>query len=216
MNLDRQKEALAGFVLAQLPQVDYLASYGGRVVSQGGANAFDFQPDDPRIPGMSGIPTRLPFPGFQLTLNAGSSPRAMVGWDGGDPSKPQLRLWEDPGLQALVVTASQKQSFVAGQVNLGADPGSDQALKGTSFFTEAVTPLVEAWTIFQEGVATWAAALTTYQQGIQSVADPTGSLTGAAVAANTALTGAAEALTAAAQAFQSAVEAALSTIVNLS
>lgn len=216
MNYDRTKQAFASAVLAQVPAIDYLASYGGKVVSQGGANAFDFQPDDPRIPDMSGIPIRLPFPGFQLTINAGASPRAMAGWDGGDPSKPQIRLWEDPGLATLVVTASQKQSFVADQVNLGGDPASDQALKGSSFLEEAVTPLVEAWSVFQEAVAIWASALTTYQQGIQPVADTGNSVTPAAVAANSAITAAAEALTTAAQAFQSAVQAALSTVVNLS
>ena len=111
MMLDRMKSGLAAFVQGVLPQVDYLALYSGRVVAQGGPNSFDFQPDDPRVPGMSGIPLKLPFPGFSIQLNAGASPRCMVGWAGGNPGLPFVCLWEPPGASAIGIDAPQ--------VNLG-------------------------------------------------------------------------------------------------
>lgn len=143
MILDRVKSGLGDFVQAQFPDLLYRASYGGRVVLQRGANSFDFEPDDQRVPSMSGIPIKLPCPGFSLTLDPSQSPRATLMFDNADPSKPELHLWEAPGLAAAVVTAEEKLSFAAPSVNLGADPAADQVIKGTSR-TAAETPFLES------------------------------------------------------------------------
>jgi hypothetical protein len=165
VNLDRTKQGLSAFVLAQFPQFDYLGMYGGVVVAQRGPNSFDFQPDDPRLPGHAGIPIKLPFPGFALTLDATQTPRALLGWVGADPSQPELRLWENPGLSALVVTAEEKVSLVAAAVNLGGDPAPQQLVLGNVFaaaLTVLLTSVSAALTAiaagFIGGAAAWTAA----------------------------------------------------------
>jgi hypothetical protein len=112
MLFDRLKSGLASFVRGVFPRMDYLARYPGRVVQQGGANSFDFQPDSPGVPGLSGVPLRLPFPGCTLQVDATQSPRCLLGFANGDPSQPFLELWEVPGLSSLTVDP-------AASVNLG-------------------------------------------------------------------------------------------------
>lgn len=143
ISLDRQKSGLGDFVQAQFPDLPYRASYGGRVVVQRGANSFDFEPDDPRVPSMSGIPIKLPFPGFSLQLDVAENPRATLMFDNADPSKPELHVWEAPGLLSVDITAQEKASVVAPAVNLGADPAIEQVIKGTTRLAEEV-PMLEA------------------------------------------------------------------------
>ena len=114
---DRAKAGLAAFVAAVFPRVDYLALYPATIVQQRGPNSFDVQPDNPSIPGMSGIPIWLPFPGMAVTLNAGQKPRCLVGFAEGDPTKPYVSLWAQPGAQALTIAATT--------VNLGSTSPAD-------------------------------------------------------------------------------------------
>ncbi len=106
MNLDRIKEPLQAFVRASLPAVDYLAQYPGQVVNQRGSNSFDFVPDDPRIPGVTGVPIKLPFPGFSLTLDVSQQPRALLAFANGSPMLPELHLWEAPGAAVIEIDAT--------------------------------------------------------------------------------------------------------------
>lgn len=103
MILDRLKSGLAAFVQAVFPQIDYLAFYPAKVVKQNGT-AFDVQPDSPRLPGMSGIPARLPFPGFSVQVQEGEA-RCLVGFVGGKPSAPFIALWEAPGVTEIGIDA---------------------------------------------------------------------------------------------------------------
>lgn len=196
MNLDRTKQALAAFVLAQFPQIDYLALYGGKVVAQGGANAFDFQPDDPRIPGVSGVPIKLPFPGFALTLDPTQSPRALLGWQNGDPSLPELRLWESPGLAQMTVSASQQLTFSAPAVNLGQAP--TQPLVLGTVFTVALATLLgvlsAAFTAIAAGFAAGAVAWTAAGGLLPVLAAPAGVVAPVYTATATACTAAVTAL----------------------
>lgn len=112
MIFDRLKAGLANFVLGVFPRYDYLARYPGRVVAQRGANSFDFQPDSPSVPGVSGVPVRFGLPGVTVQLNLGSSPRCLLGFVGADPSQPFLDIWEAPGLSSITVDP-------AADVNLG-------------------------------------------------------------------------------------------------
>jgi hypothetical protein len=106
MKLDRIKKALANFVESCLPRIDYLATYPGRVVAQGGTNSFDFQPDSTKVPGVSGVPVRFGLPGVSVQLALGSSPRATLAFAEGDPAQGFLDLWEQPGLSSLTVDPS--------------------------------------------------------------------------------------------------------------
>lgn len=119
MNLDRTSQGAAAFVLAQLPRRLYQAQWPGVVVAQGGPDSFDFQPDDPRLPGVSGVPMRLPVPGVTITVDPSQRPRAMLAFAQGDPSKPELRLWERAGLQHLALAAAASISIDAPALNLG-------------------------------------------------------------------------------------------------
>jgi hypothetical protein len=109
---DRVKAGLAAFVRGVHPRLDYLARYPGTVVAQAGPNSFDFQPDSPLVPGVSGVPVRFGLPGVVVQLVLEGKPRALLGFAGGDPSAPFLDLWEQPGLDSLTVDP-------AATVNLG-------------------------------------------------------------------------------------------------
>lgn len=153
MRLDRTKAGAAGFITAQFPRRLYLVAYSGRVVAQTGPNSFDFQPDDTRIPGVSGIPLRLPAPGFSITVDPAQQPRALLAFADGDPSQPEVHLWESPGLAQLAVAASALITLDAPQLKLGA-AAVDAVLKGTTF--------VSAFN-------TWRAALNAYLTALASL-----------------------------------------------
>lgn len=189
MRLDRTKSGAAGFVTAQFPRRLYLAEYAGRVVAQDGPNSFDFQPDDPRIPGVSGIPLRLPAPGFTLTVDPLQQPRALLAFANGDPSRPELRLWESPGLAQLAIQAATLLSLDAAQVKLGA-AAVEAVLKGTSY---------------KSAFDTWRGALNTY---LTAIAAAVNGLTAGALIPSTAT------YTAAELAFASALATVLSTKVK--
>lgn len=132
MRQDRTKAGAAGFISAQFPRRLYLAEYSGRVIAQAGPNSFDFQPDDSRIPGVSGVPLKLPAPGITITVDPGQQPRALLGFADGDPAQPEIRMWESPGLAQLAVHAATLISMEAAQIKLGA-AAVEAVLKGTSY-----------------------------------------------------------------------------------
>lgn len=181
--LDRIKQPAAAFVLSQFPREMYTRTWSGKVVAQGGSNAFDFQPDDPRIPGHSGIPLKLPFPGFSLQLDPTQSPRAELGWANGDPSMPELRLWEAPGLAQLTMQASQSATLSAPSVSLG--PQATQPLiLGTVFVTALTVAMTAIAAAFTAGAAAWTAAGTL----LPVLAAPAGAVAPVYTAAATAIT----------------------------
>ena len=91
---DRLNSGLVAFARSVFPGFDYHARYPGAVVQQVG-QTIDFQPDDPRIPGMSGIEIDLGVPGVTVTVLPKT--RCMVGWKGGDPSMPFVDIWQAGG-----------------------------------------------------------------------------------------------------------------------
>ena len=68
------------------PKFLYAGVWPGRVVSQGGDGTLEVQPDDPRIPGLTGVPIRYGLPGTKVLVPSGA--RCRVGFEGGDPSAP--------------------------------------------------------------------------------------------------------------------------------
>lgn len=126
MNLDRTAQGAAAFVAALNPRRLYQVQYPGTVVAQGGPDSFDFQPDDPRVPGVSGVPMKLPAPGFTVTVDPSQKPRALLAFAGADPQRPELHLWERPGLAELLIEAAAQVSVLAPLVELGASGGPFQ------------------------------------------------------------------------------------------
>lgn len=89
-------DKLRGLVRSMIQPLDYLARYRAKVNAQAADMlTVDATPDDTRIPGMSGIPLRLP-PGMRCKVQPGKF--VLVGWDGGDPSKPYATPeWDSAG-----------------------------------------------------------------------------------------------------------------------
>lgn len=128
MNLDRTAQGAAAFVAALNPRRLYHVQYPGTVVAQGGPDSFDFQPDDPRVPGVSGVPMKLPAPGFTVTVDPSQKPRALLAFAGADPQRPELHLWERPGLSKLVVDAAAQLELLAALVRVGIQGGPFQGV----------------------------------------------------------------------------------------
>lgn len=89
-------DKLRGLVRSMIQPLDYLARYRAKVNAQASDMlTVDATPDDTRIPGMSGIPLRLP-PGMRCKVQPGRF--VLVGWDSGDPSKPYATPeWDSAG-----------------------------------------------------------------------------------------------------------------------
>lgn len=82
--------AIGALVDNAVAHVDLFALYEAQVIKQSG-NTVDVQPKDSRLPGMSGVQLRHGLPAVSVTVAPGAF--VLVGWDGGDPSKPYAALW---------------------------------------------------------------------------------------------------------------------------
>src|SRR6266852_5363010 len=94
MIFSRPLNALAAFVQACFPRIDYQALYPGTVVRQNGSNSFDVQPDSKKLPGLNNRPIESGVPGMVLTLSMSPPPRVLIGFRNADPSLPFILLWE--------------------------------------------------------------------------------------------------------------------------
>lgn len=133
--LDRMKVAIEAVIEAVVgSRLDYLARYPARVVSQDG-NRLELKPDDPRIPGISGVPIRVGVLGMVVEVPSGS--RVLLAFEGGDPSRPIAEIWESG--TPIVVKFSAKTQVVleASQIKLG-----EGALKGVARLGDTVGPYV--------------------------------------------------------------------------
>lgn len=114
--LDRIKGHLDNIVRSVVSDVavDYKAFYPSKILKQNGDGSLDLKPDDPRIPGCSNVPLRG-LPGIAVKLSGG---RALLGFEGSDPSKPIAALFEITGLTTIYiggsdVTGADVANFVA-------------------------------------------------------------------------------------------------------
>lgn len=98
-DLDRVKWGLAQFVRAVFSRIDYLALYPAKVIAQRGDGSLDVVPDDGRFAGLSGVPVRYGIPGVTATVAPGA--RVLIGFAGGDPSRPIAEFWESATLISL-------------------------------------------------------------------------------------------------------------------
>lgn len=99
---DRIRGALKKLLHSLCSRIDYLALYPARVVSQSG-QAVDLRPDDPRFPALEAVPLNLGLPGVEVDVEPGA--RVLLGFAGGDPSKPRATLWESGAVRSMRVDA---------------------------------------------------------------------------------------------------------------
>jgi len=102
--LGRLREGLGGFIDALLGRSpssparwDHLALYPCTVDAQAGDGTLDLRPDDAVMSGsgLSGIPLKTGLPGWEVSVSSGT--RVLLGFEGGDPSRPYAALWEHDG-----------------------------------------------------------------------------------------------------------------------
>lgn len=120
---DSVKASFFRLARASNPRVDYMCAYRGTVVSQTG-QTVDVRMDDPRIPGMSGIPLQPGIPGATVEVFAGA--RVLVAFENGDPAKPVALLW-DQGAHAARV------SLPADLLELGGESVTEAVVLGSSY-----------------------------------------------------------------------------------
>lgn len=146
-DLDRIKGALASFVRGLFPQIDYLARYPARVVGQNADGTLELVPDDARLPGLSGVPIRIGIPGVTVKVTAG---RVLLGFAGGDPSKPVAELWEGGAAVTEVKFSGGSEPLVLGSTYRTAEDALFDAIgayataiKGIADPTNAATPTLQ-------------------------------------------------------------------------
>lgn len=129
MNLsDRFKASIEAFITRITAKYDYFAFYGCTVVSQNGDGTLELKPDSALVPGHSAVPIRYGIPGVKATVASGG--RALLGWDGGDPSKPIALLYDQSTLTSLTITASSAVTINAPSISLGGAGGQAIARQG--------------------------------------------------------------------------------------
>lgn len=102
MTLDRLKQALERLVQQATRRLDYLAAYPASVLIDHGDMTVDVQPDDTRLPAMTGIPLRVNLPGAVVKVKKGA--RLLVQFEGGQPSKPIATLYQGGTLERLLIS----------------------------------------------------------------------------------------------------------------
>lgn len=103
MDADRWRRAIAAMLSPIWRRLDYLALYPAEVLQDHGDNHLDLRPDDERLPELVRVPMETFLPGVAAEVAKGS--RVLLGFAGGDPSKPRARLWEAGSLVRLTIAA---------------------------------------------------------------------------------------------------------------
>lgn len=85
------QDSISALVLDSLPQIDFLARYNAKVVSQRSNGNLDIQPDDQRLPGYSNIPIRYGDPSTSVKVQPGGY--VQLAFDGGNPRNPFVEAW---------------------------------------------------------------------------------------------------------------------------
>lgn len=116
----RLRAALAALVRAETRRVDYHALYPASVLSQDGAGGpLDLRPDTEALPPPQAVPLRGVL-GVKLTIPAGT--RVLLGYEGGDPSKPYATLGPFAEVSRFAVNgASTRAAREGDDVTAGAE-----------------------------------------------------------------------------------------------
>lgn len=85
--------SLARFLGSIRRAIDYSRKYSARVAAQNSDGTLQVVPDDERLRG-SGLDRVKIQTGFPGTIQAEAGSRCLIGFDGGDPSKPYAEGWD--------------------------------------------------------------------------------------------------------------------------
>lgn len=101
-DLDRLLDAFKGLVDWATRERPFLKLYPATVRAQNG-DTVDLDPDDASIKagGLQGVPLRHGLPGVTLELDVGRRPKVLLGFEGGDPTRPYAALWSAVGTAKL-------------------------------------------------------------------------------------------------------------------
>jgi len=126
--------------LLVVPRLDPLALYPARVVSQGDDGTVDVKPDAAKLgAGLAMVPIRHGLPGVTVRVKAGA--RVLLGFEGGDITRPFAALWEAGGLESLTIEASGKVIVKAPVVCLGDEEGAQPLARVGDLVEVALPPL---------------------------------------------------------------------------
>lgn len=141
---NRLLAAVEAIVARATRRLDFCAFYPGRVVAQDGdGGPLDVELDDQRFALPRGISYRT-LPGVSLTVPAGT--RVLVGFEGGDPSKPFASLWELGDVTKLVLGGGSQRAAREGD-GVTASPSFDAWIAAVSTATGVTPPAGELATI---------------------------------------------------------------------
>lgn len=122
------KAWLAAIVETVMRRVDYHALYVARVVTQHDDGTIDVVPDTDKIPPMTEVPIRYGLPGISAKVKPGA--RVLVGFEGGEASRPIATVWESAAIEELRITSDKAVIVVAPDVQLGDEGGAPLARVG--------------------------------------------------------------------------------------
>lgn len=117
--------------------LESLAEYPCKVVSQNDDGTFEVRPDDARIPPLSKVPARHGAPGEKVTLAGGA--RALLGFEGGDETKPYVTAWEAGEVEERELSATKVTKIKSAVVELGV--GAKRAVACVGDFGQLGGPL---------------------------------------------------------------------------
>lgn len=134
--VDRVRGAVDRLVDRATTRIDLLARYEARVVRQSAVDdSLEVIPTDTRIPPLSDVPLRVPFPGARVLVTAGS--KVLIGWDGGDATKPYAESFD------RTAGGATRVDLKAPDVRLG-DVGTAQPLAIAALVSANFATLVAA------------------------------------------------------------------------
>lgn len=106
-----------------LPVYDRMALYPCEVVKCAtDGSTVDVKPDADRVKPHSAVKVKTPA-GITAVVQPGA--RVLLGWEGGDPSKPYVSLWDSATVTKLVIKATN--------VYLGDEAGAEPLVKRSEF-----------------------------------------------------------------------------------
>ena len=150
--MDRLKETFRKVISALRP-VDFFGYYQCSLVSwDKGAQTGDVKPDDIRLPrdGMTGLSFRSGVPGVTVAFTSPSDVKCMIGFEGGDPSKPYIHGW-------LNCTPDEVMVSVSSKVRLGSDSASDAIALAPAVeqrferLEDKIDSLIQSYNLHQHG-----------------------------------------------------------------
>lgn len=107
---------------------EYHVFHPARVVGQNPDMTLELVPDTERLAPMSKVPIRFGVPGVTCKVEVGS--RVLLGFAGGDPSKPIATIWEGSVVQEFTQTTTGEHKIESASVKLGASGSLPTARQG--------------------------------------------------------------------------------------